>query len=190
MTSSGGNVVVSGLSRRRSVLVARLQSMERTQSTLEARQLCDIAELVSTSPGAARDVAQEVALALSITPRAAERMVSLAVALTTRLPHTLAAMRAGVVDGYKASKIADVTGCLSDDLARLADERLSQRLAGKDPTRLRRAAHHVVAQVVPDGYAKRVARRRAERSVQLVPQGEGMATLIADLPAETATSIY
>ncbi|SFB17051.1 protein of unknown function, partial [Amycolatopsis marina] len=161
-------MVVPGLSRRRSVLVARLQSMERTRSTLEARQLCDIAELVSSSPEIARDVAQEVALALSITPRAAERMVSLAVALTTRLPHTLAAMRAGVVDGYKASKTADVTGCLSDDLVRLADERLSQWLAGKDPTRL----------------------RRAERSVQLVPQGEGMATLIADLPAETATSIY
>ncbi|SFB61644.1 protein of unknown function [Amycolatopsis marina] len=183
-------MVVPGLSRRRSTLVARLQSVERTRSRMEARQLCDIAELVSTSPGTSRDVAQEVALALSVTPRAAERMVSLAVALTTRLPHTLAAMRAGVVDGYKASKIADVTGCLSDDLARLADERLSQRLAGKDPTQLRRAAHHVVAQVDPDGYAKRVARRRAERSVQLVQQGEGMATLIADLPTETATSIY
>ena len=183
-------MAVPGLSRRRSILVARLQSIERTRSKMEARQLSDIAELVSTSPGISRDVAQEVALALSITPHAAERMVSLAVALTTRLPHTLAAMKAGMLDGYKASKIADVTGSLSDDLVALADERLSQRLAGKDPTQLRRAAHHVVATVDPDGYAKRVARRREERSLQLVQQGEGMATLIADLPAEIATSIY
>ncbi|SFB60483.1 hypothetical protein SAMN05216266_12575, partial [Amycolatopsis marina] len=72
-------MVVPGLSRRRSILFGRLQSVERTRSKMEARQLCDIAELVSSSSGISRDVAQEVALALSITPRAAERMVSLAV---------------------------------------------------------------------------------------------------------------
>src|SRR3954449_10539355 len=54
-------------------------------------------------------VPQELALALTIGKSAAESQVGLAIALTTRLPRTLEAMRRGEIDGFKASKIHEPT---------------------------------------------------------------------------------
>jgi hypothetical protein len=169
--------------------MARIQAIESALSRVEAKQVRAIAELAALAESR-RGVPQELAMGLSITTHAADRKAALAETLYTRLPHMLAAMEAGVLNALKASKIADATACLSDEHARLADVKLANRLQSKDPTQLRRAASRVVAQVDPDGYAKRVARRREERSLQLIHQDEGMATLIADLPAEVAASIY
>nr|WP_232212807.1 DUF222 domain-containing protein [Saccharomonospora saliphila] len=57
-------------------------------------------------------------------------------------------------------------------------------MADKDPGRLRQAATRVVHRVDPDGAAERARVRRAARRVELVHGHDGMATLLADLPAQ------
>lgn len=137
-----------------------------------------------------RSAAAEVALVVSSTESRARGQLDLAETLTTRLPHTLAAMESGTIDSYKASKVADATAVLDDDAARQADEILADRLVGKNPVALRQAAGRVAARLDPEGADRRAAQRRYCRRVELIPRGEGMASLAADLPAEAATAIY
>ncbi|PRX49321.1 uncharacterized protein DUF222 [Prauserella shujinwangii] len=140
--------------------------------------------------GRARDVPQEVALVLAVTERAAARQLDLADALVTRLPRTLAALRRGEIDADKASKVHEPTACLTDEQAREVDARMAARLVGKNPPNLRAAVQRQVHRVDPEGAAVRARRRRAERRVELVHGEDGMATLVADLPVEVASSIY
>ncbi|MEU6643898.1 DUF222 domain-containing protein [Saccharomonospora sp. NPDC046836] len=55
---------------------------------------------------------------------------------------------------------------------------------------MRRVATYWAMKTDPDGAAQRADHRRAERSVQLLPGDDGMSTLLADLPAEVASSAY
>ena len=137
-----------------------------------------------------RSAAAEVALTISGAESRARAQLDLAETLTTRLPCTLAAMESGSVDSYKAGKVADATAVLDDATAREADEILADRLAGKNPVGIRQAAGRVAARLDPDGVDRRAAAQRHYRRVELMPRGEGMATLSADLPAEVATAIY
>jgi hypothetical protein len=97
-------------------------------------------------------VPQEVALALAVGKQAAENQVELAAALNTRLPRTLEAMRRGEIDGFKASKIHEPTAILTDEQAREVDAVMSTRLAGKDPSGLRRST--TLADDAQEGYAR------------------------------------
>ena len=137
-----------------------------------------------------RSAAAEVALAVSGSESRARAQLELADTLTSRLPRTLAAMEAGTIDAYKAGKVADATAVLDEDTAREADGILADRLEGKNPVGLRQAAGRLAARLDPDGVDRRAAARRHYRRVELIPRGEGMATLTAELPAETAAAIY
>lgn len=137
-----------------------------------------------------RSAAAEVALTISGTESRAQAQLDLAETLTTRLPHTLAAMRSGSVDAFKAGKVADATALLDDETARRADEVLAERLPGKNPAGVRQAAGRVAARLDPVGADRRAAERRYHRRVALVPCGEGMSSLVADVPAEVACAIY
>ncbi|MEU6645105.1 DUF222 domain-containing protein [Saccharomonospora sp. NPDC046836] len=140
--------------------------------------------------GHAPDVAAELALVLSVSEQHARRVVDLSTALVHRLPRTLAAMESGVVDSYRASKVASATAWLSDSQAREVDSTVAPKLAGKNPHQVRRVASYWALKADPDGAALRADHRRAERSVQLLPGEDGMSTLLADLPAEVASSAY
>ncbi|OZM70960.1 HNH endonuclease [Amycolatopsis antarctica] len=178
---------MESLSPRELLRVIRDAGIARARA--EATQLRTMARFAELS-GDARGVDAELALLLSTTEHQAQRQVAMASALTTRLPRTLSAMEAGVIDAYKASKIVDATNPLSDCQAHEVDSMMAGRLAGKNPTGIRRAVVRLVALIDPDGHAARAAKRRAERNVQLVHQDDGIATLAADLPVEVASAIY
>ncbi|OZM74109.1 HNH endonuclease [Amycolatopsis antarctica] len=166
-----------------------MRDAEVARSRAEAVQVRAMARFAALSEDP-RGVAAEVALTLAATEHRAQRMVAMAQALTTRLPATLTAMETGTIDAYKASKIVDATDPLSDEHAAAVDAAMADRLDGRNPSSIRRAAVRQVAAVDPDGHAERARKRRLERSVQLVHQDDAMTTLIADLPTETATAIY
>ena len=65
--------------------------------------------------------ADELAVALSSSRRAAERMLALAHDLAARLPLTAAALAEGVIDAYKAQLIAEATRVLDDTAATAAE---------------------------------------------------------------------
>ncbi|MEU6641858.1 DUF222 domain-containing protein [Saccharomonospora sp. NPDC046836] len=140
--------------------------------------------------GRAPDVAAELALLLSVGEQHARRVLDLSTVLVHRLPETLAAMESGVVDSYRASKVASATAWLNDEQAREVDSTVAPKLGGKNPHQVRRVASYWALKADPEGAALRADHCRAERSVQLLPGEDGMSTLLADLPAEVASSVY
>jgi len=127
---------------------------EIARSRVEALQLRAMTRFVELSDDS-RGVDTEIGLLLSTTEHRAARTVAMAKALTTRLPATLAAMEAGVIDSYKASKIVDATAPLSDSHAGAVGAAMADRITGKNPSGIRRAAARLVASADPDGRAAR-----------------------------------
>ncbi|WP_245573976.1 DUF222 domain-containing protein [Amycolatopsis nigrescens] len=170
-------------------LLKDIRVIQEQKCRLEAEQLRLIARLNEVEERT-RGASAELALGLAVTENMAGKQIALAEALVTRLPKTLQAMESGVIDGHKASKVFDATTVLSDEKAREVDAVMGDRLAGKNPSGLRRAVNRVVARIDPNGHAARTRRRRLDRKVELVHQGEGMTTLIVAVPVEVGTAIY
>ncbi|MEU6645195.1 DUF222 domain-containing protein [Saccharomonospora sp. NPDC046836] len=170
-------------------ILARIEGLNRLKMWVDASLHRTIEEL-DDFRGHAPDVAAELALVLSVSEQHARRVLDLSTALVHRLPRTLAAMESGVVDSFRASKVAAATAWLSDSQAREVDSTVAPKLAGKNPHQVRRVASYWAMRADPDGAARRADHRRTERSVQLLPGDDGMSTLLADLPAEVASSAY
>lgn len=170
-------------------MLREIQQLHRRMNRLQAEALETLAEFVRTA-GEPSTVAQELALALSIGRHAAANDVELALALTTRLPETLNAMRRGEIDSYKATKVHQPTAVLTDEQAREVDAVMATRLAGKDPGGLRRATNRLVTRMDPAGHAERSRARRARRKVELIPLDDGMVRVAGNLPAEKGVAAY
>ena len=134
-------------------------------------------------------VTDDIALALHSTLNMANRRLTLAQTLTTRLPGTLAAMEAGDLDLPRAEAIAEATRPLSNDLAGEVEDHVLAGAVEQNPSQVRRAAAKAVLQLDPEGAEERHVRRRADRYVEIVPAAEGMADLYALLPGEDAMRI-
>ncbi len=144
---------------------------------------------VDDCPGSARSLTSEVGLVLRIDEGRAIEELAWASALVRRLPNTLAALRSGTIDLYKAFIVAELTFGLSAEQLTQADELLEKWL-GKTPGNLRRAVHRVIREVDPDGDEQRRKDREADRKVVLSHREHGWSLLSADLPCHKASAIY
>lgn len=171
-------------------LVRVINGCAQEIAQLEAMQYRAIAGL-NAAQGGSRGVATEVAIALDVTGNWAASMVSHAEALTTRLPRTLGLMDQGKINAYKASKVCEATAWLSDEKAAEVDEALSTRLAGKDPSAIRKAAYRAANKADPEGAEKRTKERRESRRLRLTQGESGAASLSLDeVEVEKATAAY
>lgn len=161
---------------------------DATEARSHARRLRAIAH-IARQVGRRRAV-EQIAKASRITKSAADRRVGLALALTTYLPHTLAAMEAGLLDEYKASKVFEATSYLEETKAREVDVLLIERLAGKNPSELRRVVNSLALQVDRQGYEERRRIRRAQRMLRIIHRDHASSSLIARLPMEQALALY
>ena len=134
-------------------------------------------------------VTDDIALALHSTLNMANRRLTLAQTLVTRLPGTLAALEVGDLDLPRAEAIAEATRPLTDELAAEVEDQILAGAVEQNPNQLRRAAAKAVLQLDPEGAEERHVRRRADRYVEIVPAAEGMADLYALLPGEDAMRI-
>jgi Domain of unknown function (DUF222) len=135
-------------------------------------------------------VIAELAAALRLPERTMTRLVSEAWTLTTELPATLAALRAGSIDEAHARVIVDETAGLTDAPVR---ERLDAELADRATTTtaasLRRIARRLRESAQAESLAERHERARAERRVELEPARDGMAWLHLHVAAGDALLI-
>ncbi len=103
--------------------ITQLNALERLKSAAAAAQAVVTADLVASqraaqsSAGVPADrvgqgIAGQVALARRESPHRGSQHVGLAQALTTELPHTLAALRDGDVSEWRATIVARETACL------------------------------------------------------------------------------
>ncbi|WP_291415182.1 DUF222 domain-containing protein [Actinophytocola sp.] len=164
-------------SRRRHPEAAALavRGLVRTAWQVEGYALEKLAVFAARS-GSEFD-ALEVAALLVISPRAAQQRLDLAVTLATRLPRTLAAVKAGRLDPYRPSKIADATLPLSLEAAPIVEEEILDRVEDMPAVKLVRVLRRIVARVNADALQALHEKRMAQRRVDMYPTEDGCAVL-------------
>jgi hypothetical protein len=118
------------------------------------------AEEQAGNTGAARHADDEIAAALTLTRRAADQVLSLAIALR-RLPLTSRALAAGDIDLPRAMVIADEVTGVGNEHAAAVEQAVIAAAAGQTTGQLRAATRRAVLSADP-----RAARRRKERALQ------------------------
>jgi hypothetical protein len=141
-------------------------------------------------------VAHEVAAALGLSWQAAEPLIGFAYDLETRLPRAGKLLDQGILNWQKTKIVADEFSVLDDEIIWRAEKKLLDRILTEDgrlrddltPARLRRLCRQIVAELDPDGCAKR--REAAERDgarVEFFAEHGGSGALFATgLPPDEA----
>jgi hypothetical protein len=132
----------------------------------------------------------EVAALLHISEAAARRRLRFAVTLTRRLPETLAALRQGWIEEFKAQLIADAVEPLSDEHALLVESRVLDTAGRWTPTQLRNRLAKMVLAVDPEGAEERRRERMRSRRVESQPTEPGMAMLTVHHSAEKIAEVH
>jgi hypothetical protein len=137
-----------------------------------------------------RGVAEQVALARRESPTRGARHLREAKALVLYMPHTLAALAAGVVSEWAASLAVAETSCLSDEDRRLVDGELADRLPTLSPTEVRGQAAAAACRLDPASVVKRNAKAVNERRVSVRPAPDCMTYLTALLPVKEGVACF
>ncbi len=124
----------------------------------------------------------EIAAALTLTGRAAGRLLDQALALQ-RLPLTARALAAGAIDVPRAMVIADELSGLDDAHAAAVEERVLVQAAGQTTSQLRAAARRAVLAADPSAARTRQEQAQREARVERWAEYAGTAALAGrDLP--------
>lgn len=160
-----------------SVLFKRSQLAEKEAAGLPARER-------------GKGIAAQVALARQESPHMGSRFVGLSEALVSELPHTMAALRAGVISEWRATIVTRETACLTREGRGRVDADLAGQLAGMSDRQVmaetRKRAYEL------DPYAALARSRRAveERRVSMRPAPDTMAIASALLPVAQGVALY
>jgi hypothetical protein len=132
----------------------------------------------------------EVAAVLHISDRAAQRRIRFALTLTSRLPTTLAMLKQGWIEEYKAHLICDAVEPLSDDHALAVEARVLDKAPAQTPAQLRNALAKAVLAVDPQGAEERHQEKVRGRRVEARPTDDGMAMLTLHHSAERIAACH
>jgi len=178
-------------------LVGVLCAWDRVEAHAAGRKLAAVAELIRRRPGedcvpegparmpAVWDefCADELAMALGESRGHGEGLLGFALALEARLPGTRAALRAGLINRYKAEIIVTATALLDPAEARKAEGKVLDRAGRLTPGGLRAAIARAVMQVAPDKARKRREAAARDARVQRWAEDSGNAALMGrELP--------
>ncbi|WP_028272520.1 HNH endonuclease signature motif containing protein [Arthrobacter sp. UNC362MFTsu5.1] len=181
---------IRALEDRKSALAAR-QARLTVAFDLLQRRAQSIAGVPADQLGAG--VGAQVALARRESPAKGSRLLGLAKALVTEMPHTLAALEAGQLSEWRATLLVRETACLSADDRCAVDEELapdSGALAGSGDRALVGAARAAAYRLDPRSVAKRAAHAVTERHVRLRPAPDTMCYLTALLPVSAGVAVH
>ncbi|MGI8330841.1 DUF222 domain-containing protein [Actinomadura scrupuli] len=182
-------------------LIGALRAFRRLVSWAQAGELEIIAELARRRPAGAHErsvneaspvtefLVDEVEMALTLTGTGAACLVDLALALCERLPATLGALRAGLVDSAKARVMAQGTSAVTAEVA----ARVEAQVLGKAPdlttSQLRSKVARAVIAADPQAAERRREAAEGQRDVRCHEErdGSGTATISGrHLPADQA----
>jgi len=169
-------------------LVDAIVGFERLVGWAQARQARLIASLAErrAEPGSVTDwAADEVGTVLHQSTGTAVFRTRQATALVDRLPATLAAWEAGLLDQRRVTAITEATATLTSEHAALVEARVLPRAPQQTAAQLRAALKRAIIAVDPAGAEQRHETARRGRRVAVNPEPDGMASLWALLPART-----
>ncbi len=113
-----------------------------------------------------------------------------ATALVERLPGTLAAWEAGLLDQRRVTTITQGTVNLTAEHAALVEARVLPKAPSQTAAQLQAAIKRAIISVDPDGAEDRHEAARKGRRVAVNPEDDGMASLWALLPAPDAIACF
>jgi len=140
-------------------------------------------------PKARSSIAPQIALARRCSPATADRHLGLARALPG-MPHTRAALTAGIIDERCATAIVRETNVLNTELRAQVDELIAPRLATSSLKQLAGAAARYAAELDPAAIVAKHERALSERGVWTRPAPDGMAYLSIFGPLTGIVSAY
>jgi hypothetical protein len=138
-------------------------------------------------------VAAQIALARRESPARGSRLLGLAKALVTEMPHTLAALHTGQLNEWRATLLVKETACLSAADRCAVDEQLAAdtaALAGLGDRALIAAARTASYRLDPHSVVNRASNATADRHVSLRPAPDTMTYLTALLPAAAGVAVH
>ncbi|KQY03258.1 HNH endonuclease [Mycobacterium sp. Root135] len=158
-------------------LIDRIAVLERAKSTAAAEQAVLTAHLDTTRrareaaagiPTAKRGkgLGSEIALARRDSPNRGGRHLGFARALVNDMPHTLAALKAGLLSEWRATLIVRESACLDLADRRLLDARMcadQNSLEGKGDKRIEADAKAIAYELDPHAVVDRAARAETDR---------------------------
>jgi hypothetical protein len=170
----------------------------------EARLLADAAGIVSAREEerrrqkrttvhdlAMREVSSELGTAMRLSDRTVQARMSAASTLVNAFAETHRALGDGRIDSAHAAAIVDCGAGISDPSTRAEYERIRLEAASfETPPRLRAIARVVAARIDPELAAELRRRAMAARRIRVIDLDDGMARLLADLPAVLAYAIF
>jgi hypothetical protein len=192
-------------------IIARIESVldaladtRRTIASLhadEVRLLAEATELATEHARLAtpdldadipvRSMSAQIGACLRVSDRTVQRRMSDAVILDSRFPETLAALARGDIDRCHALVIVEAGLPIDDAGARAIYERAAVEVACREtPGRLRPAVRTLAHRLHPVPLAERHRAAAARRDVWVRDADDGMAELVASLPAPIAHGIH
>jgi hypothetical protein len=138
-------------------------------------------------------VGAEIALARRESPARGGRLLGLAKALVTEMPHTFAALQGGQLSEWRATLIVKETACLSAEDRAAVDEEIAAdtgTLAGCGDRAITAAVRTAAYRRDPQSFAKRASHAVAERTVSLRPAPDTMTYLTALVPVAQGVAAY
>ena len=194
----------AGSAGSESALIDGIAALERLKAAAAARQArltvaLEVArresEAAAGLPAArrGRGLAAEVALARGESPVRGARHLGFAKALVHEMPHTLAALEAGVLSEWRATILVRESACLDrEDRTRLDAELCADpsRLTGMGDAALSAAAKAIAYRLDPHAVVDRAARAQSDRTVTIRPAPDTMTYLTALLPVAQGVSVY
>lgn len=167
---------------------AAVQARE-TVALYESRVAAEAARGIPASRRG-RGVASEVALARRVSPSQGSRHVGFGTALVHEMPHTMAALSAGVLSEWRATIMVRETGWLPVEGRRHVDAVLADRLTGLGDRRLAAEARRLAQAWDPAGAVSHLARVEQDRRVTIRSAPDAMVRLTALLPMVPGVATY
>ncbi|MFK4297739.1 hypothetical protein ABH924_002895 [Arthrobacter sp. GAS37] len=140
-----------------------------------------------------RGVAAQIALARRESPARGSRLLGLAKALVTEMPHTLAALDAGLLNEWRATLLVKETACLSAEDRCAVDEELAADTGpfdGAGDKAIIAAARTAAYRRDPRSVTQRASHAATERHVSLRPAPDTMTYLTALLPVAQGVAVH
>ncbi|MER7072900.1 DUF222 domain-containing protein [Terrabacter sp. NPDC000476] len=145
-------------------------------------------------PSAVTGVAAQVALARRESPVRGAAHLTMALALTTSMPCTLAALEAGELNEWRAQILVRETALLTDEQRRVVDAEVvadpAEPVGTLGDRELARRVQAVAYRLDAEAVLARARRAESERRVTLRPAPDTMAYLTALLPVAQAVAAH
>ncbi|WEK12701.1 MAG: DUF222 domain-containing protein [Candidatus Microbacterium phytovorans] len=190
--------------QRIETLLHALADARRDAAAAQAREVALLAEAVEIADAMAQDaggpasaadlpirsLAAQIGAAARMSDRTVQKHMSDAVVLVEKFPATFAAWACGDISRGHVRVVVDAGAALDDDAARAVYEDATLEIARREtPGRLKPAARLLAARLHPVPLQERHTAAATKREVWVRDLDDGMAELIAILPAAIAHGI-